>query len=132
MDDLTSDCIKLLQSIGSTATKVSQIFENKADPVYLAIESGFNSTFDGYLWWQQRSLHCKSFFHSFVFENQGIQRANTKAVSNVAKIKKFSILPKDFSLPSGELGSTFKLRRPIVVAKYTDLIESMYKDSNAE
>jgi hypothetical protein len=39
-DDLADDCVKLLKKLGSNATKVSHLLENKADPVYTAIESG--------------------------------------------------------------------------------------------
>jgi hypothetical protein len=62
----------------------------------------------------------------------GVQRANQRAISNVAKIKKFSILPKDFSIVSGELGSTFKLKRPVVLAKYAEIVEKMYAEDNAD
>jgi long-subunit acyl-CoA synthetase (AMP-forming) len=48
----------------------------------------------------------------------------------VAKVKKFTILPRDFSIVSEELGNTYKLRRPIVVAKYADAIEKLYKSNN--
>ena len=34
----------------------------------------------------------------------GIDKANEKAVSRAAKIQKWSVLPKDFSMPGGELG----------------------------
>ncbi len=35
---------------------------------------------------------------------QGIDRVNKKAESNAKRIAKWSILPRDFSIPGGELG----------------------------
>ena len=34
----------------------------------------------------------------------GVDRANNRAVSRAAKIQKWSILPRDFSIPGEELG----------------------------
>ncbi|XP_059616364.1 very long-chain-fatty-acid--CoA ligase bubblegum [Phlebotomus argentipes] len=58
----------------------------------------------------------------------GIIRANKLATSNAQRIQKFKLLPHDFSVPTGELGPTLKVKRSVVVKMYTDLIESMYTD----
>ncbi|KAK3098973.1 hypothetical protein FSP39_024869 [Pinctada imbricata] len=58
----------------------------------------------------------------------GIDKANEKAVSRAAKIQKWSLLPRDFSIPGGELGPTLKLRRPIVNKMYIKTIDAFYED----
>ena len=35
---------------------------------------------------------------------RGIDKVNSRATSNAQKIQKWSLLPKDFSIPGGELG----------------------------
>lgn len=44
------------------------------------------------------------------------------------KIKKFTLLPKEFSLETGEITATLKLKRAVIQQKYKDLIENMYRD----
>lgn len=76
----------------------------------------------------------------------GIDKVNAEAISNAQKIQKFTILPKDLSLPTGEygkeillldletiiahkylfLGPTMKLKRNIVTKKYEDIINKFY------
>lgn len=56
----------------------------------------------------------------------GIDRANKKAISNAQKIQKFALLTADFSVPGGELGPTLKVKRNVVVANNTDIIEKFY------
>lgn len=56
----------------------------------------------------------------------GIDVANKKAPSQAQKIQKWAVLPKDFSVPGGELGPTLKLKRQTVYDKYKDTIASLY------
>jgi long-chain-fatty-acid--CoA ligase ACSBG len=56
----------------------------------------------------------------------GIDAANKKAPSQAQKIQKWVVLPKDFSVPGGELGPTLKLKRQTVYDKYNDTISGLY------
>lgn len=49
-----------------------------------------------------------------------------KSFSGFEKIKKFTILPKEFSIAAGELTATLKLKRKIIAKKYKELIDKMY------
>lgn len=49
-----------------------------------------------------------------------------KGFANFEKIKRFTLLPKEFSIESGELTNTLKLRRPIINRLYANEIEAMY------
>ena len=55
-----------------------------------------------------------------------IEAANMKAVSRAQTIKKFVIIPGDFSVPGGELTPTMKLKRPIINKKYASYIDGLY------
>ena len=57
----------------------------------------------------------------------GIDLANQGAVSRAATVKKWKLLPQDFSIPGGELGPTMKIKRHVVYEKYAQVIDNFYK-----
>ena len=52
------------------------------------------------------------------FVKQCIEATNSKSVSRAAHIRKFKLLPDDFSIPGGELTPTMKLKRSVTTKKY--------------
>ncbi len=56
----------------------------------------------------------------------GIDAANKEAVSNAQKIQKWMIIPRDFSIPGGEIGPTLKVKRQAVVKMYQKQINKIY------
>ena len=48
--------------------------------------------------------------------------------SNPEQLKKFSILPRDFTIDDGELTPTLKIRRKQINKNWSDVIELMYMD----
>jgi long-chain acyl-CoA synthetase len=48
-------------------------------------------------------------------------------LASYAQVKRFTILPDDFTQDGGELTPTLKIKRKDVRAKYADIIESMYR-----
>ena len=57
---------------------------------------------------------------------KGIDKANKKAVSNAARVQRWTVLPNDVSIPGGELGPTLKLKRFYFNKKYNDSIDNLY------
>lgn len=47
-------------------------------------------------------------------------------ISNASKIQKFTILPRDFSVTTGEFTPTLKLKRSVVAKKHAEMIEKIY------
>ena len=51
-----------------------------------------------------------------------------KRFSNPEQLKKFTILPRDFSIDDDELTPTLKLKRRQISANWVDAIEKMYTE----
>ena len=47
-------------------------------------------------------------------------------LANYQKVQKFTLLPNEFSIDSGEITSTLKMKRKIIAQKYSSEIEKMY------
>ena len=56
---------------------------------------------------------------------KGVDTVN-QGLSNVERVKKFTILPTDLSVEGGELTPTLKVKRKAVNEKYTSQIEAIY------
>lgn len=47
-------------------------------------------------------------------------------LSDFEKVKKFTLMPSEFEISSGEITPTLKVKRNVVMKKYADFIEGMY------
>jgi len=60
-----------------------------------------------------------------------IDRANAK-LAQFERIKKFAILPREFSIDGGELTPTLKVKRKEVDKKYAAVLDALYADAAAQ
>jgi long-chain acyl-CoA synthetase len=51
-----------------------------------------------------------------------------RELSQYERIKRFALLPKEFSIESGELTPTLKVKRKVVEQKFQDVIASLYRE----
>ena len=63
----------------------------------------------------------------FNYVSDEIEKLNQK-FSNPEQIKKFSILPRDFSIDEGELTPTLKIRRKQINDNWSEVINAMYSE----
>lgn len=60
---------------------------------------------------------------------EGLEKANAKAISRAQKVQNFAVLEEDFTVDSGLLTPTMKLKRKEVFKRYEGIIESMYREA---
>ncbi len=54
-------------------------------------------------------------------------RSGTRSLQSYAKIKKFAILPEDFTVDNGLLTPTLKVKRKIITEAHQELLDSLYR-----
>jgi long-chain acyl-CoA synthetase len=57
---------------------------------------------------------------------QAIEAVN-RDLAQFERIKKFALLPREFSIEQGELTPTLKVRRQVIGTRYREVIESLYR-----
>ncbi len=62
-------------------------------------------------------------------EIQAILDQLNKGLPSYSTIKKFAILPNDFTVESGELTASLKVRRKLIEKKYQTVLDEFYKDA---
>jgi long-chain acyl-CoA synthetase len=50
-------------------------------------------------------------------------------MANYEQIKKFRLIKKGFSIESGELTNTLKMRRAVIMQRYKSMIDEMYAEA---
>lgn len=59
-----------------------------------------------------------------------VDRAN-ESVSRAESIREFRLLEQDFTIESGHLTPSLKIRRPAVMDDYADEVEALYQEAAA-
>lgn len=61
----------------------------------------------------------------FAYFNKQIEVANTKMINHAHTVKKFIILPEEFTIQTGEFTPTMKFKRKFIANKYKSDIDNM-------
>ena len=70
-------------------------------------------------------LVSNNVIHDFIFGRIELLQSQ---FTNYEKIKRFTLIPKPFSVDNDELTNTLKLRRKVILDHYADIIDQMYVD----
>lgn len=92
-------------------------------PNYLALKAYADS--QGITFVTQKDLVNNSVIHDFIFGRIELLQSQ---FTNYEKIKRFVLLANPFTLESGELTNTLKLRRKVILEHYAGIIDQMYME----
>jgi long-chain acyl-CoA synthetase len=53
-----------------------------------------------------------------------------KNFSHIEQVKRFKLLPDEWTVPGGELTPTLKLKRKVILSKYKNDVDEIYKDEH--
>jgi long-chain acyl-CoA synthetase len=59
---------------------------------------------------------------------QEIIESYNKNFSHVEQVKRFQLLPADWTVETGEMTPKLSLKRKVITEKYRDLIEKIYQE----
>ncbi|CAK9296946.1 unnamed protein product [Gordionus sp. m RMFG-2023] len=131
--------LDLINQVSSTSSKITDSFENNCANADECKKESTYSNGKVNCCCNDKKLSMNSLLVKNLIQNMPltlkryiddrIDVTNTKAVSRAAFIRKWVFLESDFTIPGGELGPTMKLRRPYILNKYSQVIESFYSDS---
>lgn len=127
-----------------------QVIENKLKESFLinqAMVVGENQKFPGALispnmdffqdWAKEEKIDFKD--HQELVNLPKVKEAISKEIQNInkklsehEKIRKFQILWNEFSIKTGELSNTLKLKRKVISEKYRDFIDKIYTKNEKE
>ncbi|KAH8404808.1 hypothetical protein KR222_004252 [Zaprionus bogoriensis] len=116
LDELREETVEWLQQIDLNQTHLSELLGIPAD---LKLPNDENAL--------TAALEINAEPKLYAALEEGIKRANQHSISNAQRVQKFALLPHEFSMATGELGPTLKIRRSIVQTKYAQVIERLYK-----
>lgn len=127
-----------------------QVIENKLKESFLinqAMVVGENQKFPGALispnfvffedWAKKKKIEIED--SEALIDLPKVKEAIQKEIQNInkklgehEKIRKFQIIKEEFSIKTGELSNTLKLKRKVISEKYTDFIEKIYPKKNKD
>lgn len=90
-------------------------------PNFLALETKFPEVKAGEINWDDFLMKedIKAFYQQIIDSLQ-------TDFSEYEKVRKFTLMPKEFEIATGEITPTLKIKRDVVLAKYKDAVDKMY------